>query len=587
MRHFKPLSPIFLSSLIVVSFVFALSPSCRKLKDVDLKPENELVQKFFHIPEDASDELRDVIANIKKQEDKYHFVNRLTAKYGLPAWDKSIANVPVRNTPNAVSGRSATADSLQIFLIPFRANDSSVSSYLACARNGNDFTYRYYKKDNLSTLYAANDTITELREGLLGIFGYFEKNINNDDSTLITGIYNKVFSEVEIKINGIPVNARTANAGLSLIEVCYSVSSSTGPQQRSQIVPVIHCIVVGVYGSLLDLGFTSSNGYSSGGSGGSGGGGSSGGNTFPDGFQCPQSEWWCESGDYRFINGVLYTAESYPGINNGFPWLWWENPVWVTNNPFSYIEFALDVPDDPIINNGIELSDVPADVPINPQRLIGYSPSRGNVEDMQYGTNGDASGIYPHLLSKSDDELFTIMNYLFNSCTVFDSDLETVGDLMIDRFRNRTGGSYENSVLNEKVKNSSAFRNYLKNFGNQLRDQLIQTGGNIDNVSSINMGDVRPIFNGFYNKFHGLQILINDTEYTDINLENYELSSDGTWYADVTVKIHDHFGLDKNDALEYQEWHQGFPSWWILQHMRDYRPFETVSTVRMRISGSL
>jgi len=97
------------------------------------------------------------------------------------------------------------------------------------------------------------------------------------------------------------------------------------------------------------------------------------------------------------------------------------------------------------------------------------------------------------------------------------------------------------------------------------------------------MQDVRPVFNGLYNKFHGLQILINDTEYSEIELDNFETSSNGNWNADVTVTIHDHFGLDKNDALVYQDWHQGFPSWWILQHMRNYRPFETIVKVKMRI----
>jgi hypothetical protein len=99
----------------------------------------------------------------------------------------------------------------------------------------------------------------------------------------------------------------------------------TAPQQRALTVFPVKCITVGVYGSMLDLGFTSSDGYSSGRSGSSGGGGSTGSNSFPDGFQCPQSEWWCESGDYVEINGVWYTPYAYPGMLNGLPWLWWEN----------------------------------------------------------------------------------------------------------------------------------------------------------------------------------------------------------------------------------------------------------------------
>ncbi len=124
-----------------------------------------MVEKFFRVPENASDGLKKVIADIKKQEDKNHFVSQLAAKYGLPAWNKSVTNTPVNN----INARSATDDSLQLFLIPFRAADSSVSSYLMCASNGDDFTYRYYKKNIIAPLYVANDTIKQLREGLLGV----------------------------------------------------------------------------------------------------------------------------------------------------------------------------------------------------------------------------------------------------------------------------------------------------------------------------------------------------------------------------------------------------------------------------------
>jgi hypothetical protein len=324
------------STLVFVIFSLALTTlfSCKKIKDVEVAPpQNDLVEKFFKIPEDASDELKKLITTIKKQDDKHHFVNQLAGKYGFPRWDKSIANVPIRNIPNSLNTRNTNNDSLQVFLIPFRAADSSVSSYLACARNGDEFTYRYYKKDRLSTLYSYNDTINSLREGLLSVFGYFEKRINNKDSVYFGGTNWKKIRDVTISFNGIPATGRSlVNDPITLLTVCYTKSSGTGPQQRGLIV-FPNCITVGVYGSMLDLGFTSSDGYSFGGAGSSsGGGGSTGSNTFPDGFVCPQSEWWCESGNFRFINGILYTPYAYPGIDSGFPWLWWENSTWIYNN---------------------------------------------------------------------------------------------------------------------------------------------------------------------------------------------------------------------------------------------------------------
>ena len=198
--HFSPSLLLFVIAILIL---FSPISSCKKIKDVEFKPQHDdLVQKFFAVPEGTSDALKAVIVDIKKQEDKNHFVLNLVPKYGMPAWNKSVSNTSVRNA----NARSATGDSLQLFLIPFRAADSSVSSYLMCARNGDDFTYRYYKKNTTAQLYAANDTIKRLREGLLSVFSFFEKRINNRDSISIAGVYNETIKDVVLKINDAPVS---------------------------------------------------------------------------------------------------------------------------------------------------------------------------------------------------------------------------------------------------------------------------------------------------------------------------------------------------------------------------------------------
>ncbi len=65
-----------------------------------------------------------------------------------------------------------------------------------------------------------------------------------------------------------------------------------------------------------------------GGTGGSGddgtGGGSTGSGNGDVGFICSASEWWCETGDYRIVDGMLCTPDYYPFKSKRFPWLWWE-----------------------------------------------------------------------------------------------------------------------------------------------------------------------------------------------------------------------------------------------------------------------
>lgn len=324
-----------------------------------------------------------------------------------------------------------------------------------------------------------------------------------------------------------------------------------------------------------------------------------------------ETEWWwnpdgdecnCNGDEYYVYSTYQYITVCFDGGGGGyggggFGDIGGNNPPsggggggsssnYDPNNPFNNLYNPIDASDDAIIDNGVIVSDN-VDAPTNP-RIIAQTSPRGNTEDMQHGTTGDPTGISPSsLLLTSDAYLFQKMKDLFHACTYFDNDLSTVGDTMIQKFQNKSGGQYSNNVLNSKVAQSSALINFVKVFGEQFNTSLQIAGGNINNVSPINMQNIRPIFNGLYNKFHGLQILINDTEYTEIQLDNFTIDGFGNWTADITITIHDHFGLDKNDALTYQNWNQGFPAWWLLQHTRDYIPFETIVVVRKKISSHI
>lgn len=146
--------------------------------------------------------------------------------------------------------------------------------------------------------------------------------------------------------------------------------------------------------------------------------------------------------------------------------------------------------------------------------------------------------------------------------------------------------SFQKIPLYEKA-NSSAMKNFVKKFRDRLSDKLKLKQGDINQVDQLILGLVQPIFNGLYNKFHGLQILVNDTEKTDIYFKNYSLDANGNWEAELIIEITDHFGMDKNDALNYQGKHGGFGAWWTLQHKRNYKPFITKIYVTQKINGKL
>jgi hypothetical protein len=252
---------------------------------------------------------------------------------------------------------------------------------------------------------------------------------------------------------------------------------------------------------------------------------------------------------------------------------------------FDNLTSSINAPDDPVIDNGIEIENLSGEAPSS-GRLLATSPNRGNTEDMAWGTNGNTAGIRSSIISQTNAELFAHMDRLFEICSINDGEMQTVSADFINVFRNNTGGTFSHSTLNRKVQESSSYKNYIKGFGKQLLTKLQAVNGDINSVAQFNLNN-RPIFSGLKNKFNGLQILINDTEQTDIKIDNYNIDTNGEFTVSLSVTIHDHFGLDKHDALTYQYKNLGFPAWWLLQHTRGYKPFETIINIKTRLHGHL
>jgi len=252
---------------------------------------------------------------------------------------------------------------------------------------------------------------------------------------------------------------------------------------------------------------------------------------------------------------------------------------------FLDLENPVDAPEEQEIQNGIDIiqTEVPSTIPTGTP--IGSNTPRGNTEDLEFGTNGDAAGILPSLLNKPDQELFTIMTNLFNACTFYG--LNPTALDFIQRFKDKTGGEYHHPDVSYAVSQTKAMRNFIKRFGVKLNEALQGNNGNINGIE-IELGDDRPQFSTLYHTFHGLKILINDTEHTtfkklDFNLDPITGEWEGTFFFEVT----DHFGLDKRDVLKFQSKHSGFAAWWLLQHKRDYRPFKTKIWVKATIRGDI
>ncbi|MFN8247452.1 MAG: DUF3289 family protein [Ferruginibacter sp.] len=519
--------------------------------------------KFFNIKRNVSFETLRCIAELKRQNEITGFIEDLVKQSGFAYWDKALVNRKAVSNASSFSSSQVQGGDTLVFIPLVKENENYVDGFLFFRINGAIEAHLYRANDYDKFAYGeltANELKAEnVAEMLLAldkeIFG--QRKFDLTDKNLFQFYLNEHDSIKEIPKTVEFVNDQSNG---KFIQICY-------PSSRR--VPPTGCYLVSA-----QVGFEWPEDPPPTTGGGGGGGGCS--TCTPPNQNCtPNGN--CVIGT-QIIEGRLPCG----GCGNG--------PIVILPpepNIFSDLDIPVLEPQNPLIENGIDISDLTSPTQSQNPRSIGVSPCRGNTEDMEHGLNGNSSGINdPSLLGEPDSWLFLKMNSLFNACTVLESDLRDVGNEMIQRFKDRSGLDYTSTILNSQVNSSNDLINYLKRFGAVLNEQLRSHQGNINAVPSIVM-NTRPKFDGAFNKFHGLQILINDTECADIQMDQFEIDSDGKWSMNVTVTIRDHFGLDKNDMITYQDYHPGFPAWWILQHQRDYIPFQTIVKVHKTIKGKM
>jgi len=101
----------------------------------------------------------------------------------------------------------------------------------------------------------------------------------------------------------------------------------------------------------------------------------------------------------------------------------------------------------------------------------------------------------------------------------------------------------------------------------------------------------RPIFNSWGDRFEGATIALNDIRATEVHVVDPSFQGD-TYSIDYEVTtLWDHFGLDFPDmekvfnALPYVQ--NVFAAWFVLQHLRGYKPFITKITFQKSFKGDI
>ena len=556
--------------LAVLITGFYLS-SCKKTEPLTsngTESSHSMEEKFFgnHRSNDPTEVA--FVEFLKRVNEKENFVEKTVMQIGYPRWDKTF--IKPKNLPNLQ--QNLTGDSTEHYYIPFvRDSQNFVNAAMIITATPTDTSFSYRVDCDYRQLANSTTSVHDDAEYQAIFFMFMDKRVFGYHKFAIKD--SNLFKENGNKATKIELTAAAANPTngnlWDYVEFCQDVNISypNCPEDPG------HC---GGIGGSCDNCFTICTttisyrycwwewaGTGGGGTTTTGGGGSPGSPTPPSSCQGgggttpiptipDEPEPW-EDGYFLF---------SYTHLNN---------PVFVDDEPVEMppgYQFTL-------FNFNVNTT--------NPIRVIGKTDPRGNTEDMQYGHNCNATGILSNMPNFTDAQLFAEVEDLFHKTST--GALQTVGDVMIDRFRNNLAGQFTDATLSQAVFDNSKFQNFIVKFGKELHLALAANNWNINQVPPITMLQRdRPAFNGLHNQFHGLQILVNDTEETIIELTNFSINTTThKWTADLNITIKDHFGLDKNDALTYQNYHAGFAAWWILQHCRGYKPFETKISFKMQL----
>lgn len=195
-----------------------LSSSCAK-KDisapslVEVKNQQEVVKRFLTIPENASDELKFLVNNIKNTEVQYHFLYAYVKRNGMPNWGSSESNVPIVKGGNTKTGNIAsnsvlnnspsTSGSSETYFIPLIDSVSKeVKSYIFCRKNiGGKINYKTYNKQAILSSTAKDSNDVKVKGVMLSVFAHFEMKINNKNSLSLSFPYNYNLNNVELKFS--------------------------------------------------------------------------------------------------------------------------------------------------------------------------------------------------------------------------------------------------------------------------------------------------------------------------------------------------------------------------------------------------
>lgn len=175
---------------------------------------------------------------------------------------------------------------------------------------------------------------------------------------------------------------------------------------------------------------------------------------------------------------------------------------------------------------------------------------------------------------------------------------------MIAKFKRNEGGIYENPLLTKVIKDNKNTLAYCQSLQDYMAEKLKTAKGNLklleDKEAYFQIQDrldkdkhfTRPAFGWRQdgNVLRGETITLNDIWATEVFITDYHRTEED-YTIKYTVTLWDHFGLDIPDMEKIfnvvPSANEAFACWFVLQHLRGYKPFITKITFEQEFKGNL
>ncbi len=290
------------------------------------------------------------------------------------------------------------------------------------------------------------------------------------------------------------------------------------------------------------------------------------------------------AGVCKGTNGIDYTREDIKNLNISYP------------AQKALLKQKLENGYDDL---GIEYDDE------NPNEVADYLNKKNEIVN-------DALEYIEEYNNYSDSELFDIMRNDLDDWALGDLDDNLLK--MIDFFKSNasTSNRYEDKRLTNAIANHERTKSFIEGFSpllerdinknahslNQLKvkdivhqfiknDYNPEDGGNPAVLGIIGLQNLKALI--YDNRFNGLGISVDGTQAYNIELTDFKLINN-QYEGEFLLEIFDHFGLDSSDILKDEKYirHQEeFICWYMLQHLRGYKPFITYIPLKYKFKGTL